>query len=299
MRRILIITFASVCLWLTLAIPAMAAQTVKLYIDGVKVPTEQNNDTGYYMDVQPELKDGGTYMPLEVVSNYLTEDVLWTTTDAYINSKDTKLTLTLGSKTAVRNDTKVILAAAPYAKGGRAMMPTRFIAESLGYRVGYINGKVYIYTEPLVIDGQTIKSAQNRIRMTMGGAIYECRANVCIKKLYRLLLAEQGEQISTPEHYGEHINLDTLDYYYMINEISFMAVPGVDGTINRQFRIYNRTHSYQQLTELGFTGPDLGDWLIHDVTHNKWYKVTSGHFYQSLTYAKNTGDWQEIFNNIV
>ena len=177
MKRFLIIVFLSISLIIVLAGTAIAAQTISLYIDDKQVPTEPNICSGingkesngtYYMDVQPQLRDGRTYVPIQVVSKFLGANITWQNPNVLIGYGDTSLTLTLGSKTAVKNDTELTLDAAPYAKNGRTMVPIRFIAEAFGCKVGYANTKVYVGTEPLVIDGKKIKSVQKRIRMTMG-----------------------------------------------------------------------------------------------------------------------------------
>ncbi len=50
---------------------------------------------------------------------------------------ETKVTLTLGSRAATRNDTAVTLDAAPLSRGGRMMLPIRFVAEAFGAAVGW------------------------------------------------------------------------------------------------------------------------------------------------------------------
>ena len=50
---------------------------------------------------------------------------------------ETKVTLTLGSRAATRNDTAVTLDAAPLSRGGRMMLSIRFVAEAFGAAVGW------------------------------------------------------------------------------------------------------------------------------------------------------------------
>lgn len=306
-RKLIVMVLAVICLLTVLTVPAMAYQNYNLYIDNVKVPTVPNLCYGengetegtYYMDAQPQIKDGRAYVPVQVISKFLGADIAWQRPDIHINYQGAALTLTLGSKTAIRNDDGLTLDAAPYAKNGRTMVPLRFIAEAFGCRVGYANNKVYVNTEPLYIGDTKVVAAQNRIRMTMGGIIYETKTNVCVSRLYQFLLNGCGEEIAAPEHYGEMVNLDIPDYYYMGNEISFMEVAGVEGTVSQQFKIYKRIYNNKQMAEMGFAGTDLGDWLICDVTNDKWYKFTADDFNKAFSDVTSTGDWKEIFNNVV
>ena len=50
---------------------------------------------------------------------------------------ETKVTLTLGSTAATRNDAAVTLDTTPLSRGGRMMLPIRFVAEAFGAAVGW------------------------------------------------------------------------------------------------------------------------------------------------------------------
>jgi len=306
-RKSIITALIATCLLLVLTMPAMAYQNFNLYIDNKQVPTVPNICYGengatngtYYMDTQPQIKDGRAYVPVQVISKFLGADIAWKSPNVYINYQETALTLTIGSKTAIKNDDALTLDAAPYAKNGRTMVPLRFIAEAFGCRVGYANNKVYVNTGPLYIDGTKVVAAQNGIRMTMGGIISETKTNVCINRLYQFLLDSCGEAIAAPENYGENIHMDTPDYYYMSNELSFMKAAGVEGTMARQFKVYKSLYNLEQMAEMGFAGEDLGDWLIRDVTQDKWYKLVSGDYNKDFSDLTSIGDWVEILNNVV
>jgi tRNA A37 N6-isopentenylltransferase MiaA len=125
------------------------------------------------MNVPPQLKNGRAYVPIQVVSKCLGAKIAWQKPNILLSFGGTSLTLTLGSKTALKNDTQLTLDAAPYVKDGRTMVPLRFISEAFVCKVGYDNSKVYVNTAPLEIDGKKVVSVQNRIRMTMGGIINE------------------------------------------------------------------------------------------------------------------------------
>lgn len=69
---------------------------------------------------------------------------------------ETKVTLTLGSTAATRNDAAVTLDTAPLSRGGRMMLPIRFVAEAFGAAVGW-NGDTATAT---VAAGDTVITVQ-------------------------------------------------------------------------------------------------------------------------------------------
>lgn len=69
---------------------------------------------------------------------------------------ETKVTLALGSTAATRNDAAVTLDTAPLSRGGRMMLPIRFVAEAFGAAVGW-NGDTATAT---VAAGDTVITVQ-------------------------------------------------------------------------------------------------------------------------------------------
>ena len=116
--------------------------------------------------------------------------------------------------------------------------------------------------------------------------------------VYKLLLDSCGEETPVPEHYGENVNLDPLDYYYMLTEWSFMETEGTEGTVIQQYQVYKRNYEDKMLEECGFTGINLGYWLIYDVTGGKWYKLTLDDYYIDFDDITSIGVWEEILNNV-
>lgn len=307
MKKNLLTAMASICLLLAISLPAMATATLSLYIDNLKVPTEPNicdtesGDTKgtYYMDIQPQLKNGRAFVPIQVIAKYLGAKIDWQSPHVLLTYGDTSLRLTPGSRTALKKDAELSLEAAPYVKDGRTMVPLRFITEAFGCKVGYSNSKVYIGTPPLYLDGKKVVSVQNSVRMTMGGMISECKTNVCINGLYRFLLDNAGDEIAAPDHYGSMVNMDVPDCYYLGNEFSFMASEGTDGAVIHKYQVYRRLFDDKTMTEMGFTGTTPGKVLLFDVTADKWYKLLMTDFNKYFSDIQSTGDWKEIFNNAV
>lgn len=61
-----------------------------------------------------------------------------------VDGEGTKVVLDVGSTTAYVNDQVVILDVAPVIVNGRTLVPIRFIAESLGATVTYVDGRIAI-----------------------------------------------------------------------------------------------------------------------------------------------------------
>ncbi len=88
-------------------------------------------------DVKPEVVNSTVFVPFRAVSDALGAQLAvtpdWKTITFAKGSR--KVTVTIGSKTAVVNGKNVALTVAPYATKGRTMVPTRFVSEQLGESV--------------------------------------------------------------------------------------------------------------------------------------------------------------------
>ena len=81
--------------------------------------------------------DGGPDVPVTAGPSSTPQPVPSGAAETPAAAAETKVTLTLGSRTATRNDTAVTLDAAPLSRGGRMMLPIRFVAEAFGAAVGW------------------------------------------------------------------------------------------------------------------------------------------------------------------
>ena len=129
----------------------------------------------------------------------------------------------------------------------------------------------------------------------MGGIIDESKTNCCVKKKYNLFTTSYGEGVPAPPHFGENVNVDPPDYYYMANEYSFMDA---NGKVIQQFKTYQRINSDKTLQEWGYNYKNLGMWLICDVTNGKWHQL-SNEAVDEITDASTIGKWVEILNDVV
>lgn len=133
-RSVVMIMFALLALWLipSLAIAAQAAQEepVNLMIGGQAVVP----------DVPPVIQEGRTLVPVRVVAEELGAEVDWdpATKKAVIQRDSQQLVLTIGSRTAQVNGKQVQLDTPPVIVNQRMLLPLRFVGESLGITVGWV-----------------------------------------------------------------------------------------------------------------------------------------------------------------
>lgn len=117
------------------------ADSIKLFI----------NDTQYFMDPNPYIKDGRTLVPMRRVFEILGAQVTWNETDQSVTAVrgGTEIKLYIGSQTAYKNGQAVQLdvPAEIMASTGRTMVPLRFVSEALGCSVQWTGA-----TQTITID---------------------------------------------------------------------------------------------------------------------------------------------------
>ena len=133
---------------LNLGAGSPAAEDIKTILDGKrfiiryepqKVIQVKLNGTYLNMDVPPTIIDGRTLVPLRAIFEALNADVVWdNNTKTVTGSKgSTTVVLKINSKTAQVNGKNTLLDVPATIVDGRTMVPARFIAESLGQKVGW------------------------------------------------------------------------------------------------------------------------------------------------------------------
>lgn len=91
-------------------------------------------------DVEPQLRNGRTFVPLRVISEQLDARVDWQPVNRTVmiqRPQQPTITLTIGAAAALVNGRTITLDAAPFIIQGRTMVPLRFIAEQYGVPVAY------------------------------------------------------------------------------------------------------------------------------------------------------------------
>jgi len=292
--------------------PTALAADVSVFIDGAQVPTEPTLHIirdgmmlydvpgRYFLDVQPEILSGRVFVPLRTIAVFFGAEIRWESPNVFLSKGDADIMLTIGSKSIISNEAESTIEAAPYIKDGRTMVPLRFISEAFGSTVNFANREVRISTPALYIDGREVVSVQNFVRMTMGGILYENSATIVARKLYELLTENLGDEIDEPEHFSfiGHF-ADAANFYFGHRNISFMASEGPEGEVLRRFHVYGRTaDSPEDLNIFETVGPDLGKWLIHDVTFDRWNQVVLDDFLFLLLDIYSIGTWKIIYDNV-
>lgn len=117
--------------------PAQAATPIRIYIDGVRLATDQ----------APIMVKGRTMLPLRAIFEALGAKILWNqkTQTATAIKDDTTIVLKIGSKVATINNKAVTLDVPGQNLKGRTMVPVRFVSEALGQEVGW-NSKTQTVT---------------------------------------------------------------------------------------------------------------------------------------------------------
>lgn len=97
------------------------------------------NGVNAIMDVAPYIKAGRTYVPVRYLGEALGANVDWdeATKTVTVTKGDKSVVLKIGSKVAKVNGADVQMDVAPEITNGRTMLPARWVAEGLGYAVGW------------------------------------------------------------------------------------------------------------------------------------------------------------------
>lgn len=127
------------------ALPLYASITT-IKIDNVPVAS----------DVEPEIKNNRTMVPLRVISENLGAVVDWSNDRVTLSKGYMEIVLTLNSKEVIKNNEIELLDVETYIKNKRTMVPLRFIAETFGAHVDYKDHVVAITTEPIGISEDMI-----------------------------------------------------------------------------------------------------------------------------------------------
>jgi len=97
------------------------------------------NGSNIIMDAAPYIKNGRTYVPVRYLGDALGATTTWdaATQTVTVTKGDKSVVLVIGSKTAKVNGQDVAMDVAPEISNGRTMLPARYVAEGLGYQVGW------------------------------------------------------------------------------------------------------------------------------------------------------------------
>lgn len=147
-----------------LCLPSIAAETIKISINGNVVNT----------DVDPVIVNSRTMVPVRVISETLGADVVWhQSTQTVVIAKDANvITLKYNARDYVLNGKTITADVAPIMKEQRILVPIRLISESFGAKVDWKNNTVIINTTIDNVDSQpTSNSASTSTSTSNEGTI--------------------------------------------------------------------------------------------------------------------------------
>lgn len=103
------------------------------------------NGISKVMDAVPYIKTGRTYVPVRYLGYALgvaEDDIVWDAASRMVTltKGNKKVELTIGSKTIKVNGTLNTMEVSPEIVNSRTMLPARYVAEGLGYQVGWDPG---------------------------------------------------------------------------------------------------------------------------------------------------------------
>lgn len=106
-----------------------AKSDITLYINGEQIDS----------DVKPMIIDGSTMVPVRVLFDKLSANVLWNDSlrQVTVTSGQDVIIFNINSKIAYHNGSAKTLITAPVIRDGRTLVPIRFISENLGYNVDW------------------------------------------------------------------------------------------------------------------------------------------------------------------
>ena len=117
------------------------------------------------LSAPPVVISGTTLVPLRAIFEALSTEVHWSSGNITARNENTEIKLTVGSTTAYRNGTPITLSVAPQLIDGRTMVPLRFIAESLGAEVQWIQSTRTIRIAMVPDGAQYVRLGDARIFM--------------------------------------------------------------------------------------------------------------------------------------
>lgn len=126
--------------------------TIEVWVDGHNLA----------LDVRPEVKNQRTMVPIRAVAEALGAEVEWDQSSLTVTMTraGSTVTMTLNSMTATVDGEPVEMDVAPYATGGRTLIPARYVAEFFGQKVDWYGDKqlVVISEDKTVIGDSNLEA---------------------------------------------------------------------------------------------------------------------------------------------
>mgnify|MGYP001397757948 CR=1 FL=1 len=120
------------------------------------------------MDAAPMIKEGRTFVPVRFLGNALGIDntnIIWNNSNRTATLKsNNELKLTIGKKAITVNDSETAIDVAPMiVNPGRTMLPARYVAEGLGFKVDWDNENRIVICYPENQEKPSVDAILNEI----------------------------------------------------------------------------------------------------------------------------------------
>lgn len=154
------------------------------------------------MDVPPIIRGGRTLVPLRAIFEALGASVKWNDDTRTITGKraETTITLQIDKPSATVNTTRVTLDVPPTIIGGRTLVPTRFIAESLGARVSWNEQTRTVTVGP---DTPTVRTSAAQVISITDGDTIRVRLQSGQEERVRFIGVDTPESTTRIEPFGK------------------------------------------------------------------------------------------------
>lgn len=157
-KPILVIAFVFTVLMCT----TISARSLEFVIGSKTLGVASPMISTYELNSPPFIENGRTMVPVRIIAENFGADVKWVAEEraVFIAYGDTSILLPIGSTTAKVNGVDVSLDVPASIASARTFVPLRFVTETLGYKVRYIDPLkvIYITDNPalMTIDGNDL-----------------------------------------------------------------------------------------------------------------------------------------------
>ena len=129
-----------ICLIFALSAMSVSAKTIQFTMNSTDADILEDKVTTQVIETAPYTKNDRTMVPVRLINEQFGATVGWdeNTKTVTITKGADVISLTLDNNSAIVNGEAVILDAAPEQVNDRTMVPVRFISETLGYNVKYV-----------------------------------------------------------------------------------------------------------------------------------------------------------------
>lgn len=237
MRKKLLLILVALVLFSSVSNPALGGQDIQVTVDGQKLT----------FDVFPMMENNRVLVPMRKIFESLEADVNWNNSTRTITAVkgDTKVVLSVGSKTAHKNGQPINLDVPAKIVNGRTLVPIRFISEAFGADVMWRQDSrtVVIKTDtlPPQLDPPPLINSQDISRINFAGVDYpyfplypdndEDRAKIeLLVELYNKALSNLGEVVLTGDPYTTSIDMNQIRFILRSGKTYIMMFPNGEET---------------------------------------------------------------------